>query len=84
MKEAAARIHIHFPNEKRAKIVFEALKPETESSPSQRSKVEIMCEGRTIILRFKATDTTALRASINSYTRWAMLIEDALSKIESF
>ena len=83
MKEARATIRIEFPDENRAEIVFKALKPETETSPTQRSKVEIKRDEKTILLRFNAKDTTALRASINSYTRWAMVIEDVLSTLES-
>jgi len=84
MKEAQAIIRIEFPSEKRATIVCDALRPETETSPTQRSKVEVKREGRNLIFSFKAKDTTALRASINSYTRWVMVIEDVLSMTESF
>lgn len=84
MIEAEATVRIELPSEGRARIVLGALKPETEISPTQRSRVKIERDGRVIVLHFKAKDTTALRASINSYTRWVMLVEEALSKIESF
>lgn len=84
MKGAKATIRIDLPSAVWATIVLGALKPETETSPTQRSKVKIECDGRVIVLHFKAKDTTALRASMNSYTRWVMLVEDALSKVESF
>lgn len=83
MKEAAATIRVEFANQRLAAIVLEALKPETKTSPTQRSNVEIRRDGRMILLHFKARDTTALRASINSYTRWVMLVEDTLSRIRS-
>jgi KEOPS complex subunit Pcc1 len=84
MIEAAATIGIELPSEEQAKIVMRALRPEAESSPTRRSEVEIGLDGRKILLHFKAEDTTALRASVNSYTRWVKLIQDTLSKAESF
>lgn len=82
MKEAQARIWIEFASEKRATIVLDALKPETATSPTQRSRVEVKREGRNVIFYFKARDTTALRASINSYTRWVMVIDSVLSNLD--
>ena len=84
MKEGVAAIRIDLPTERQARVVLKALKPETETSPTPRSRVEIKLDGRKILLRFEAKDTTALRASINSYTRWVRLIEDTISKFESF
>jgi len=83
MIEAAATIRIELASEGRAKIVMKALRPETQNSPTRRSEVEIGLDGRKILLHFKAKDTTALRASINSYTRWVKLIENTLSEVES-
>ena len=84
MIRAEAAIRIELPSEEQAKIVMRALRPEIESSPTRRSEVEIGLDGRKVLLRFKAEDTTALRASVNSYIRWVKLIEDTLSKAESF
>ncbi|MFB0504644.1 MAG: KEOPS complex subunit Pcc1 [Candidatus Bathyarchaeia archaeon] len=84
MKEGVATICIDLPTERQAIVVLKALKPETETSPTRRSRVGIELDGRRILLRFEAKDTTALRASINSYTRWVKLIEETLSKVESF
>jgi len=84
MKETKAIIRIEFSSEKRAAIVLNALKPETEASPVQRSKVEVKREGNVLILSFKTTDTTVLRASINAYTRWIKVIDDILSGAEAF
>jgi len=83
MKEAIAVLRIEFPSEKRATVVLNALRPETKVSPTQRSRVEVKREGRNLTFFFEARDTTALRASINSYTRWVMAIEDVLSETES-
>lgn len=79
VKEAKATIRIEFPSEEKAAIMLNALKPETETSPAERSSVEVEQYGKQLILTFKARDTTALRASINSYTRWVKAIDDVLS-----
>ncbi len=81
MKEAQAMIRIVFPSERLAAILLNALKPETETSLTRRSKVEVKLEGKNLIFFFKARDTTALRASINSHMRWVMVIEDVLSRV---
>jgi len=83
MKEAQAIIRIELPSEKHATIVLNALKPETETSPAQRSRVNVKLEGRNLVFSFRAKDTTALRGSINSYTRWVMMIDDVLINLNS-
>ena len=80
--KAHATIRVRFPSERETAIIYEALKPETESSPTPRSKVRIERDGRLLTLTFKASDTTALRAAVNSYLRWIMLVDDTYSKIE--
>ncbi len=81
--KAEAIIQIRFPSERRAETVLEALKPETESSPTRRSTVKVRKEEDEIILYFTAKDITALRASINSYLWWIMLIDDTVSTVRS-
>jgi tRNA threonylcarbamoyladenosine modification (KEOPS) complex Pcc1 subunit len=67
--KAKAVIRLNFSSEKQMKVVLEALKPETETSATSRSKVQIKAEGHGLVLKFKATDTSALRAALNSYLR---------------
>jgi tRNA threonylcarbamoyladenosine modification (KEOPS) complex Pcc1 subunit len=67
--KAQAVIRLNFSSEKQLKVVLEALKPETETSTTSRSTVDIKAEGHSLILEFKATDTSALRAALNSYLR---------------
>ncbi|RJS67971.1 hypothetical protein CW680_00815 [Candidatus Bathyarchaeota archaeon] len=81
--KAYATIRISLPSERESAIIYKALKPETESSPTPRSKVNIDKDGKTLTLTFKASDTTALRAAVNSYLRWIMLLDDTYSKIEN-
>lgn len=70
---AAATVRVRLASEKHAETVFSALKPETRSAPSKRSRVHLNRENNSLLLRFEAKDTTALRAAINSYLRWINL-----------
>lgn len=67
--KAQAIVRLNFPSEKQLLIVLQALKPEIETPSSRRSKVIMTAEGQALVLDFKARDTSALRAAINSYLR---------------
>lgn len=67
--KAQAVIRLNFSSEKQLKAVLEALKPEIETSTTNRSKLCMKTENQTLILDFRATDTSALRAAMNSYLR---------------
>jgi tRNA threonylcarbamoyladenosine modification (KEOPS) complex Pcc1 subunit len=67
--KAQAAVRLIFSSEKQLQAVLHALKPETETSSTSRSKVQLKTENQTLILAFKATDTSALRAAMNSYLR---------------
>jgi KEOPS complex subunit Pcc1 len=64
-----AIIRLNFSSEKQLQVVLQALKPETETSSTHRSKLYMITEGQSLVLDFRAKDTSALRASINSYLR---------------
>jgi KEOPS complex subunit Pcc1 len=66
---AQAVVHIHFSSENQLKVILDALKPETKTSSTNRSKVQMTTENQTLVLEFNASDTSALRASVNSYLR---------------
>jgi KEOPS complex subunit Pcc1 len=80
--KASTVITLHFPSRKQLEMVLKALKPETIMHPStRRSKVNVTSRQNSLILSFEAEDTSALRAAINSYLRWVMLINDSLQTI---
>jgi len=79
--KAQAVIRLDFSSEKQLKVVLEALKPETRTPPTLRSKVQITSEGNSLTLSFEATDTSALRAAINSYLRWVHLAKTVVKSI---
>jgi len=80
--KASAVISIVLPSHVESTLIYESIKPETESAPTSRSKVEITKEGKKITFLFEASDTTALRAAVNSYLRWVMLIVHTLNKLK--
>lgn len=61
---------ISFEKGLHAKSICEALKPETRNPATPRANVQVIRRGKTIKLLFRAADTTALRASMNSYLRF--------------
>jgi tRNA threonylcarbamoyladenosine modification (KEOPS) complex Pcc1 subunit len=67
--KAQAVVRLKFSSEKQLKAVLQALRPETETSSTSRSKVHMKTEDQSLILEFKAKDTSALRAAMNSYLR---------------
>lgn len=63
-------------------IIIRALKPEIDSPSSERSSTEILVDKKSIVIRIVASDTTALRASLNSYLRWIHGIFDMVEKLD--
>ncbi len=58
-----------------------ALQPESESPSSERSKTSISIDNEHLIITTYASDTTALRASLNSYLRWVEGIQNIVLSI---
>jgi tRNA threonylcarbamoyladenosine modification (KEOPS) complex Pcc1 subunit len=64
-----AVVRLKIISEKQFQVVMNALKPETETSSTPRSKVNLKTEDQNLVLEFMARDTSALRAAMNSYLR---------------
>ncbi|MCW4019909.1 MAG: KEOPS complex subunit Pcc1 [Candidatus Bathyarchaeota archaeon] len=82
-EKASAVVRLRFPSATEARMIQTALEPETESSVTHRSSVQVTRDGRSLTLVFEAKDTTALRASINSYLSWLQLLTSIHDTIES-
>jgi KEOPS complex subunit Pcc1 len=82
-EKASATLRLVFPSDKTSTIIFRALKPETRSSVTYRSRVKVSCRGRMVKLEFEAEDTTALRASMNSFLSWLQLLSDLYGVLET-
>jgi tRNA threonylcarbamoyladenosine modification (KEOPS) complex Pcc1 subunit len=80
-ESAQAEVCLELPEEY-INIVLEALKPETDTSSSERSTVEVKRSGRGILIISHSSDTSALRASLNSYLRWLQGILETLRNLK--
>jgi KEOPS complex subunit Pcc1 len=53
-----------------AKVIYESLRPET-GRDVPKAHVSMRVAGNRLTLTIDAEDTSALRAAVNSYLRWA-------------
>lgn len=70
---------VEFEDSNYANIIIKALKPEINSSPSERASVELNLENEVLDVNIRASDATSLRAAVNSYLRWIMLSLDVIN-----
>lgn len=75
---AKAVVRLKIPLENQLEAIFKALKPEAMRPATKRLNINIQKRGALLVLRFKARDTVALRAALNSYLRWISAIYDSL------
>ncbi len=59
--------------------VYEALKPELQAPPSERSRIELSMEGGLLKLFIEAEDIISLRAALNTWLRLIKVAEEMLS-----
>lgn len=78
-----AVVRMNFPYKRHLRIMLDALHPETRTPPSPRSRVRVEGIGGTLTLSFEASDSSTLRAAVNSYLRWVSLINDINSTLDS-
>ncbi|MEM2228349.1 MAG: KEOPS complex subunit Pcc1 [Candidatus Bathyarchaeia archaeon] len=81
--KALAKIQLKFKDYKAAKAFFLALKPEILKPPSKRSKASLTLKKNILTINFQAKDSTALRAAINSYLRYAAAWMNIIETLES-
>ncbi len=65
-----------------AELVQKALAPET-GREIPRTKVSVLKDGERTTLTIEAEDTSALRAALNSYVRWAALASAVDDEVKS-
>ncbi len=75
-------VTVPFRSSHEVEAVMTALRPEVESAPSKRSTVRLEGEGRRVTLTVEASDVNGLRAAVNSYLRWLILMERMLKVTE--
>jgi len=62
-------------------IIISSLRPELESSISNRSNVVIEASKKGLVIKVIAEDMVALRAAVNSYLYWIQGIIDIGSRV---
>lgn len=72
-------LSVEFELGQAAKPVFDALRPELQALPSERSKVSLEQSGDTLKLFVVAEDVVSLRAAINTWLRLIKIAEDMLN-----
>jgi KEOPS complex subunit Pcc1 len=79
-----ATITLDLPSSELSEMVLKAIQPETRKPATSRSRVHISkAQPRQLIMRIEAKDTSALRATLNSYLRWIALITDTYEAVAS-
>ena len=63
-------------------VIKTALGPESETPSSDRSETCVKIENNYLVIETRASDTTALRASLNSYLRWVDGIQNIVNNID--
>ncbi len=74
--QANSVIKIPFQDKRTAEIVRDSLKPEELLPKSARAEVDLATRENILSLDIEARDTAALRATINSFIRWAAVARD--------
>lgn len=66
---------------KDAEHVYKSMAPELPKT--KRFSVSMRVEGGKLIIRVCAQDLSALRAALNSYLRWLMLLRNVLKVVDA-
>ncbi len=74
--ETETKIELSFKDNETAQIVYDSLKPEELLPKSTRAEININIRENILSLDIDARDTAALRATINSFLRWAAVARD--------
>ncbi len=71
-----SEIELSFEDSETAQIVYDSLKPEELLPKSARAEINISIRENILSLDIDARDTAAVRATINSFLRWAAVARD--------
>lgn len=78
-----ATLEVDFKEEKYAKIAFHVISQETCNLVSPRSKSSLTIENKKIKLEIWAKDLTSLRATLNSYLKWILIVKNIFQIIKT-
>jgi len=72
---------VHYSLESQARIVYQSLAPEIKENHFERSDVTIELYQNRLIVRIKARDSVAAKASMNSLFRWIIVSNKTLTTL---
>jgi len=78
-----ALLEVTFKEEKHAQIAFQTILQETTRMSGSRSQSSLTIENKKLVLDIESKDLTSLRATLNSYLKWFLIIKNILQIVES-
>jgi KEOPS complex subunit Pcc1 len=81
--KAKATVRLKFSSKKELETILKSLQPEVKTPTTTRSHTELQKEGNFIVLKVEASDTVALRATLNAYLRWINSIVNVLQVVKA-
>ena len=81
-RKAQATIQFDFSSNSQLTAAIKALEPETRGSPARRFQARVERREKQLFLHLEARDTSALRAVVNSYLNWLLLLRDVCLTLE--
>ncbi len=73
---ASAEMIFDFDSDEDARRVYEALKPELSSAPSDKTDVALEAKGKSLVLSVSAAEKAAFRAAVSTYVRWVRIAHE--------
>ncbi|HDI10214.1 MAG TPA: hypothetical protein ENF65_00540 [Euryarchaeota archaeon] len=77
-----AEARLELPLGEKAKVIYKAILPEVKSTPYKRGRVSLKVVGESLVIDVQAEDTSALRATLNSYLRWVIVSLEVLELVK--
>ena len=81
INKISAKVMIRL-SEEALTAITESLLPETETPSSERSSIELESLDGGLMMTFRASDISALRAAMNSYLRWVQGITNMFNVLD--
>jgi len=79
----SALLEVTFKEEKHAQIAFQVILQETTRMTGSRSQSSLTVENKKLVLNIQSKDLTSLRATLNSYLKWFLIIKNILQIVKS-
>ncbi|NLM03148.1 MAG: hypothetical protein GX212_07310 [Methanothermobacter wolfeii] len=83
LRSIQGEIEVSTGDPETALVIYRAVKPEVEDSPSERSSMSIDLDDDLITISISATDSASFRATLNSSIRWVKLSMEMIDTLKS-